>query len=186
MAKLGDRLEKAFEQGYVGTEELQLLRDTMFAQKGTDGKQTTIKGLNTKAGNLLDRKLGALIQKSQKKELDKITNERKINAESGMTTLIEGYRAQNKEGKPVTLEQKEKDIAKLAKDLNLSPSDPLLKRLNDYYVPGDYDDEEEAQWLLADIRKDGKIDGGDLAGRLAAIENGTIRAATEKLSLIHI
>ena len=180
MAKLGDRLEKAFEQGYVGTEELQLLRDTMFAQKGTDGKQTTIKGLNTKAGNLLDRKLGALIQKSQKKELDKITNERKINAESGMTTLIEGYRAQNKEGKPVTLEQKEKDIAKLAKDLNLSPSDPLLKRLNDYYVPGDYDDEEEAQWLLADIRKDGKIDGGDLAGRLAAIENGTIRAATKK------
>ena len=180
MAKLGDRLEKAFEQGYVGTEELQLLRETMFAQKGTDGKQTTIKGLNTKAGNLLDRKLGALIQKSQKKELDKITNERKINAESGMTTIIEGYRAQNKEGKPVTLEQKEKDIAKLAKDLNLSPSDPLLKRLNDYYVPGDYDDEEEAQWLLADIRRDGKIDGGDLEGRLSAIENGDIRKATKK------
>ena len=180
MAKLGDRLEKAFEQGYVGTEELQLLRETMFAQKGTDGKQTTIKGLNTKAGNLLDRKLGSLIMKSQKKELDKITNERKINAESGMTTIIEGYRAQNKEGKPVTLEQKEKDIAKLAKDLNLSPSDPLLKRLNDYYVPGDYDDEEEAQWLLADIRRDGKIDGGDLEGRLSAIENGDIRKATKK------
>lgn len=180
MAKLGDRLEKAFEQGYVGTEELQLLRETMFAQKGTDGKQTTIKGLNTQAGNLLDRKLGALIQKSQKKELDKITNERKINAEQGITSLIEGYRAQQKDGRPVTLEQKEKDIAKLAKDLNLSPSDPLLKRLNDYYVPGDYDDEAEAQFLIQDIRRDGKIDGGDLEGRLSAIENGDIRKATKK------
>tara|TARA_A200000159_G_scaffold114816_1_gene108125 strand:+ start:1226 stop:3976 length:2751 start_codon:yes stop_codon:yes gene_type:complete len=180
MAKLGDRLEKAFEQNLIGMEELQLLRDTLFVQKGTKGKTTTIAGLNTDSGRLLDRKLGGLIQKAQKKELTKIENERKINAEQGITSLIEGYRAQNKDGRPVTLEQKEKDIAKLAKDLGLSTSDPLLKRLNDYYVPGDYDDEEEAQWLLADIRRDGKIDGGDLEGRLSAIENGDIRKATKK------
>ena len=180
MAKLGDRLEKAFDQNLIGMEELQLLRDTLFVQKGTKDKTTTIAGLNTQAGNLLDKKLGGLIMKAQKKELDKIENERKINAESGMDAIIESYRAQNKEGKPVTLEQKEKDLAKLAKDLGLSPSDPLLKRLNDYYVPGDYDDEEEARWPLADIRKDGKIDGGDLEGRLSAIENGDIRKATKK------
>ena len=180
MAKLGDRLEKAFDQNLIGMEELQLLRDTLFVQKGTKGKTTTIAGLNTAAGNLLDKKLGGLIMKAQKQELDKITNERKINAESGMDAIIEGYKTQNADGRPVTLEQKEKDIAKLAKDLGLSTGDPLLKRLNDYYVPGDYDDEEEARWLLADIRKDGKIDGGDLEGRLAAIESGDIRKETRK------
>ena len=180
MAKLGDRLEKAFEQNYIGAEELQLLRDTLFIQKGTKGKQTTIAGLKTEAGRLLDKKLGGLIMKAQKKELDKITNERKINAEQGMTSLIEGYRAQQKDGRPVTLEQKEKDLAKLAKDLGLSTGDPLLKRLADYYVPADYDDEEEARWILQDIRRDGKIDGGDLEGRLSAIENGEIRKQTRK------
>ena len=184
MAKLGDRLEKAFEQNLIGIAELQLLRDTLFVQKGTTsdstpkGKTTTIAGLNTEAGNLLDRKLGGLIQKAQKKELDRIQNDRKIKAEQGMDTIIEGYRAQNKSGVPVTLEQKEKDIAKLAKDLNLSPSDPLLKRINDYYVPGDYDDVAEAQNLILDVRTDGKIDGGDLEGRLAAIQNSAIRKET--------
>jgi hypothetical protein len=180
MAKLGDRLEKAFEQNLIGMEELQLLRDTLFVQRGTNGKTTTIAGLNTQAGNLLDKKLGGLIMKAQKQELDKITNERKINAESGMDAIIEGYKSQNADGRPVTLEQKEKDLAKLAKDLGLSTGDPLLKRLNDYYVPADYDDEDSARWLLQDIRTDGKIDGGDLEGRLAAIQNGEIRKDTKK------
>ena len=97
-----------------------------------------------------------------------------------MDVLIESYRAQNKEGRPVTLEQKEKDLAKLAKDLGLSTGDPLLKRLADYYVPGDYDDEAEAQMLIQDVRFNGKIDGGDLEGRLSAIQNGDIRKATRK------
>ena len=178
MAKLGDRLEKAFDQNLIGMEELQLLRDTLFVQKGTNNKKTTILGLNTQAGNLLDKKLGGLIMKAQKKELDRITNEKKIKAEQGMDTLIEGYRAQQKDGRPVSLEQKEKDLAKLAKDLGLSTGDPSLKRLADYYVPGDYDDEAEAQMLIQDVRFNGKIDGGDLEGRLSAIKNGDIRKTT--------
>ena len=97
MAKLGDRLEKAFDQNLIGMEELQLLRDTLFVQRGTKDKKTTIAGLNTEAGNLLDKKLGGLIQKAQTKELQRIDNERKINAEQGMTALIEGYQAQQKD-----------------------------------------------------------------------------------------
>ena len=179
MAKLGDRLEKAFDQNLIGMEELQLLRDTLFVQRGTKDKKTTIAGLNTEAGNLLDKKLGGLIQKAQTKELQRIDNERKINAEQGMTALIEGYQAQQKDGRPVTQEQKDKDIAKLAKDLNISPGDPLLKRINDYYIPGDYDDVAEAQNLILDVRMDGKIDGGDLAGRLSVIKNEKIRKETK-------
>ena len=36
-AKLGDRLEKAFNEGYIGTAELQMIRDLYFPQAGTKG-----------------------------------------------------------------------------------------------------------------------------------------------------
>ena len=95
-------------------------------------------------------------------------------------TIIGGYKEQNKNGQPVTQQQKDKDLAKLAKDLKIPVTSPLLDDLRDYYIPGDYDDDEEARWLILDVQRDGKIDGGDLEGRLAAIKNETIREATRK------
>ena len=47
------------------------------------------------------------------------------------------------------------------------------------YKRQDYDDEEEARFLLLDAA-DGKIDSGDLAGRLAAIQDGGIRKRVKK------
>ena len=179
-AKLGDRLEKAFDSGYIGTTELQQIRDLYFPQAGTDNKKTNLLGLNTTGSKLLDKKLGDLIRRAQKKDNDAYEAEKKNKANQGTLKLIEGYKAQHKEGKPVTQQQKDKDIAKLAKDLNIPVTSPLLKELTDYYIPGDYDDDEEARWLILDVQRDGKIDGGDLEGRLAAIENETIREETRK------
>jgi hypothetical protein len=71
-----------------------------------------------------------------------------------------------------------KDLHKIAKELQLPVTDPKLKKLADYYVPGDYDDEEEARFLLLDAA-DGKIDSGSLEARLAAIQDGDIRKRTK-------
>jgi len=179
-AKLGDRLEKAFNEGYIGTAELQMIRDLYFPQAGTKGKQTNLLDLNTTGSKLLDKKLGDLIMRSQKKENDNYEQDKKNKANSGILTIIGGYKEQNKNGQVVTQQQKDKDLAKLAKDLQIPVTSPLLDDLRNYYIPGDYDDDEEARWLILDVQRDGKIDGGDLEGRLAAIKNEKIREATRK------
>ena len=73
-----------------------------------------------------------------------------------------------------------KDLHKIAKDLGLPVTDQKLKKLADYYVPGDYDDEEEARFLLLDAA-DGKIDSGTLEARLAAIQDGDIRRELKQM-----
>ena len=95
-AKLGDRLEKAFNEGYIGTAELQMIRDLYFPQAGTKGKQTNLLDLNTTGSKLLDKKLGDLIMRSQKKENDNYEQDKKNKANSGILTIIGGYKEQNK------------------------------------------------------------------------------------------
>jgi hypothetical protein len=173
-AKLGDRLDKAFEQGYIGTTELQLIRDTYFTQRGTAGKvKTNLAGVNTPGATLLDNKLGELIMRSQKKDIEKRELEITNKAETAVNSAIEAYK-DLPDDVVLTRDMVTKDLHKIAKDLGLPVTDPKLKKLADYYVPGDYDDEEEARFLLLDAA-DGKIDSGTLEARLAAIKDGDIR-----------
>jgi len=173
-AKLGDRLDKAFEQGYIGTTELQLIRDTYFTQRGTEGKKkTNLAGVNTPGATLLDNKLGELIMRSQKKDIQKRELEITNKAETAVNSAIEAYK-DLPDGIILTRDMVTKDLHKIAKDLQLPVTDQKLKKLADYYVPGDYDDEEEARFLLLDAA-DGKIDSGTLEARLAAIQDGDIR-----------
>ena len=177
-AKLGDRLDKAFEEGYIGTTELQLIRDTYFTQRGTNGKvKTNLAGVNTPGATLLDNKLGELIMRSQKKDIQKRELEITNKAETAVNSAIEGYKNLPSDVM-LTRDMVTKDLHKIAKDLGLPVTDPKLKKLADYYVPGDYDDEEEARFLLLDAA-DGKIDSGTLEARLAAIQDGDIRKRTK-------
>ena len=177
-ARLGDRLDKAFQQGYIGTTELQLIRDTYFTQRGTDGKKkTNLAGVNTPGATLLDNKLGELIMRSQKKDIEKRELEITNKAETAVNSAIEGYK-NLPDDVILTRDMVTKDLHKIAKDLQLPVTDPKLKKLADYYVPGDYDDEEEARFLLLDAA-DGKIDSGSLEARLAAIKDGDIRKRTK-------
>ena len=177
-AKLGDRLDKAFEQGYIGTTELQLIRDTYFTQRGTNGKvKTNLAGVNTPGATLLDNKLGELIMRSQKKDIEKRELEITNKAETAVNSAIEGYK-DLPDDVVLTRDMVTKDLHKIAKDLGIPVTDPKLKKLADYYVPGDYDDEEEARFLLLDAA-DGKIDSGTLEARLAAIKDGDIRKRTK-------
>ena len=177
-AKLGDRLDKAFEQGYIGTTELQLIRDTYFTQRGTDGKvKTNLAGVNTPGATLLDNKLGELIMRSQKKDIEKQELEITNKANTAVNSAIEGYK-NLPDDVVLTRDMVTKDLHKIAKELQLPVTDPKLKKLADYYVPGDYDDEEEARFLLLDAA-DGKIDSGTLEARLAAIQDGDIRKRTK-------
>jgi hypothetical protein len=173
-ARLGDRLDKAFEEGYIGTTELQLIRDTYFTQRGTEGKKkTNLAGVNTPGATLLDNKLGELIMRSQKKDIDKRELEITNKAQTAVNSAIEGYK-NLPDDVVLTRDIVTKDLHKIAKDLGIPVTDPKLKKLADYYVPGDYDDEEEARFLLLDAA-DGKIDSGTLEARLAAIQDGDIR-----------
>ena len=177
-AKLGDRLDKAFEEGYIGTTELQLIRDTYFTQRGTNGKvKTNLAGVNTPGATLLDNKLGELIMRSQKKDIQKRELEITNKAETAVNSAIEGYK-NLPDDVMLTRDMVTKDLHKIAKDLGLPVTDQKLKKLADYYVPGDYDDEEEARFLLLDAA-DGKIDSGTLEARLAAIKDGDIRKRTK-------
>ena len=177
-AKLGDRLDKAFEQGYIGTTELQLIRDTYFTQRGTNGKvKTNLSGVNTPGATLLDKKLGELIMRSQKKDIEKQELEITNKANTAVNSAIEGYK-NLPDDVILTRDMVTKDLHKIAKELQLPVTDPKLKKLADYYVPGDYDDEEEARFLLLDAA-DGKIDSGTLEARLAAIKDGDIRKRTK-------
>ena len=177
-AKLGDRLDKAFEQGYIGTTELQLIRDTYFTQRGTNGKvKTNLAGVNTPGATLLDNKLGELIMRSQKKDIEKRELEITNKAETAVNSAIEGYK-DLPDDVVLTRDMVTKDLHKIAKDLGLPVTDPKLKKLADYYVPGDYDDEEESRFILLDAA-DGKIDSGTLEARLAAIKDGDIRKRTK-------
>ena len=177
-AKLGDRLDKAFEQGYIGTTELQLIRDTYFTQRGTDGKvKTNLAGVNTPGATLLDNKLGELIMRSQKKDIEKQELEITNKANTAVNSAIEGYK-NLPDDVVLTRDMVTKDLHKIAKELQLPVTDQKLKKLADYYVPGDYDDEEEARFLLLDAA-DGKIDSGTLEARLAAIQDGDIRKRTK-------
>ena len=177
-AKLGDRLDKAFEEGYIGTTELQLIRDTYFTQRGTNGKvKTNLAGVNTPGATLLDNKLGELIMRSQKKDIQKRELEITNKAETAVNSAIEGYK-NLPDDVMLTRDMVTKDLHKIAKDLGLPVTDQKLKKLADYYVPGDYDDEEEARFLLLDAA-DGKIDSGTLEARLAAIQDGDIRKRTK-------
>ena len=177
-ARLGDRLDKAFEQGYIGTTELQLIRDTYFTQRGTEGKKkTNLAGVNTPGATLLDNKLGELIMRSQKKDIEKRELEITNKADTAVNSAIEGYK-NLPDDVVLTRDMVTKDLHKIAKDLGLPVTDPKLKKLADYYVPGDYDDEEEARFLLLDAA-DGKIDSGTLEARLAAIKDGDIRKRTK-------
>ena len=177
-AKLGDRLDKAFEQGYIGTTELQLIRDTYFTQRGTNGKvKTNLAGVNTPGATLLDNKLGELIMRSQKKDIEKQELEITNKANTAVNSAIEGYK-NLPDDVVLTRDMVTKDLHKIAKELQLPVTDPKLKKLADYYVPGDYDDEEEARFLLLDAA-DGKIDSGTLEARLAAIQDGDIRKRTK-------
>ena len=177
-AKLGDRLDKAFEQGYIGTTELQLIRDTYFTQRGTAGKvKTNLAGVNTPGATLLDNKLGELIMRSQKKDIEKQELEITNKANTAVNSAIEGYK-DLPDDVVLTRDMVTKDLHKIAKELQLPVTDPKLKKLADYYVPGDYDDEEEARFLLLDAA-DGKIDSGTLEARLAAIQDGDIRKRTK-------
>ena len=177
-AKLGDRLDKAFEQGYIGTTELQLIRDTYFTQRGTAGKvKTNLAGVNTPGATLLDNKLGELIMRSQKKDIEKQELEITNKANTAVNSAIEGYK-NLPDDVVLTRDMVTKDLHKIAKELQLPVTDPKLKKLADYYVPGDYDDEEEARFLLLDAA-DGKIDSGTLEARLAAIQDGDIRKRTK-------
>jgi hypothetical protein len=185
-ARLGDRLDKAFEQGYIGTTELQLIRDTYFTQRGTNGKvKTNLAGVNTPAATLLDNKLGELIMRSQKKDIEKQELEITNKANTAVNSAIEGYKNLPSDV-VLTRDMVTKDLHKIAKDLQIPVTDPKLKKLADYYVPGDYDDEEEARFLLLDAA-DGKIDSGTLEARLAAIQDGDIRkrVKTEAEDLIN-
>jgi len=178
-AKLGERLDKAFQEGFIGTTELQLIRDTYFTQRGTDGKKkTNLAGVNTPGATLLDNKLGELIMRSQKKDIEKQELEITNKANTAVNSAIEGYK-NLPDDVILTRDMVTKDLHKIAKELQLPVTDPKLKKLADYYVPGDYDDEEEARFLLLDAA-DGKIDSGDLAGRLAAIQDGDIRKRVKK------
>ena len=177
-AKLGERLDKAFQEGFIGTTELQLIRDTYFTQRGTDGKKkTNLAGVNTPGATLLDNKLGELIARSQKKDIEKRELEITNKADTAVNSAIEGYKNLPSDVM-LTRDMVTKDLHKIAKDLGLPVTDPKLKKLADYYVPGDYDDEEEARFLLLDAA-DGKIDSGTLEARLAAIKDGDIRKRTK-------
>ena len=78
---------------------------------------------------MLDKKLGDLIMRSQKKENDNYEQDKKNKANSGILTIIGGYKEQNKNGQVVTQQQKDKDLAKVAKDLQIPVTSPLLDDL---------------------------------------------------------
>ena len=117
-AKLGDRLDKAFEQGYIGTTELQLIRDTYFTQRGTEGKKkTNLAGVNTPGATLLDNKLGELIMRSQKKDIEKQELEITNKANTAVNSAIEGYK-NLPDDVILTRDMVTKDLHKIAKDLH--------------------------------------------------------------------
>ena len=115
--------------------------------------------------------------RSQKKDIQKRELEITNKAETAVNSAIEGYK-NLPDDVMLTRDMVTKDLHKIAKDLQLPVTDPKLKKLADYYVPGDYDDEEEARFLLLDAA-DGKIDSGTLEARLAAIKDGDIRKRTK-------
>ena len=118
-AKLGDRLDKAFEEGYIGTTELQLIRDTYFTQRGTNGKvKTNLAGVNTPGATLLDNKLGELIMRSQKKDIQKRELEITNKAETAVNSAIEGYK-NLPDYVMLTRDMVTKDLHEIAKDLGL-------------------------------------------------------------------